>query len=187
LLGCEERTLAGRAVFSEQDRRWQWSILEAGAEKILPMTATSSGQMEAWPFFAIATAIAPLGPHLTNQVYFEEPETHLHPSAQVEVMKAIAYLVNLGHQFVVTTHSPFIGYVVDNMMQRYISYKGEVPEGQIALNPDDVAAYRLRQGPANPPEDIMDRENTKLLKLDELEAVADELEAEFDELLDMME
>ena len=84
-------------------------------------------------------------------------------------MKVIAYLVNRGHRFVVTTHSPFIGYVVDNMIQRYISHKGKVPKGQIALNPDDVAAYRLRQRPEDAPEDIMDRKDTKLLKLDELE------------------
>ena len=93
----------------------------------------------------------------------------------------------MGHSFVVTTHSPFIGYVVDNMIQRYISHKGKVPKDQIALNPDDVAAYRLRQRPEDPPEDIMDRKDTKLLKLDELEQVADELGKEFDELMDMAE
>jgi predicted ATPase len=184
---CEERALAGHAVYSVPTRKWQWSVVEGEFEKTLPITATSSGQMEAWPFFAVASRIARFGPLFLTSAYFEEPETHLHPSAQVEVMRAIAYLVNRGHSFVVTTHSPFIGYVIDNMMQRFISYKGDVPEGQVALNPDDVAAYRLRQDPEKPPEDIMDRENTKLLKLDELEGVADELEEEFDQLLDMME
>jgi len=184
IMSCEAEALGGHAaVATETTSDWQWSVLRRGRAKKLPIEATSSGQMEAWPFFAIAKTAGLI--FEGSDFYFEEPETHLHPRAQVEVMKVIAYLVNHGHRFMVTTHSPFIGYVVDNMMQRFMSYKGKVPEGQIALNPDDVAAYRLRQRPEDPPEDIMDREHTKLLVLDELEDVADELEAEFDELLDM--
>ena len=185
ILACERRALGGREIFDEKQNRWLWTILRAQSSKILQVEGTASGQMEAWPFFVMARTLGVVLNRL--DFYFEEPETHLHPQAQVEVMKVIAYMVNMGHKFVVTTHSPFIGYVVDNMIQRYISHKGKVPKDQIALNPDDVAAYRLRQRPEDPPEDIMDRKDTKLLKLDELEQVADELGKEFDELMDMAE
>ncbi|MGO9120096.1 MAG: AAA family ATPase [Desulfomonilaceae bacterium] len=182
----EIRALGGMALFEQTpSSEWVWGIPGRQGPKIIPIEATASGQMEAWPFFAVALTTGVLSAGL--DFYFEEPETHLHPRAQVEVMKVIAYLVNMGHRFVVTTHSPFIGYVVDNMMQRYMSHKGKVPKGQIALNPDDVAAYRLRQRLEDAPEDIMDRKDTKLLKLDELEQVADELGKEFDELMDMAE
>lgn len=190
ILDCQRKALAGEAYVPRRGlKRWKWRIRKERRDKILPIQATASGQMEAWPFFALATVF---GAHYLSRnesldFYFEEPETHLHPAAQVEVMKVIAYLVNRGQRFVVTTHSPFIAYVVDNMMQRFMAYKGQIPEGQVALNPDDVAAYRLRQSPDEPPEDIMDREDTRLLKLDELERVADELEAEFAELLEKAE
>jgi len=191
---CQKKALAGEVVVPDEGLgppRWMFAIETAkdqasSSAKLLPLQATASGQMEAWPFFALALTIRARG-DVSLGFYFEEPETHLHPQAQVEVMNVVAYLVNREHRFVVTTHSPFTAYVVDNMMQRFISYKGEIPEGQVALNPDDVAAYRLRQNPDEPPEDIMDREDTKLLKLDELERVADELEAEFDELLEKAE
>lgn len=190
----QKKALAGEVVVPDEGLgapRWMFAIETAkdkasSPAKLLPLQATASGQMEAWPFFALALTIRTRG-DVSLDFYFEEPETHLHPQAQVEVMKVIAYLVNRGHRFVVTTHSPFIAYVVDNMMQRFMSYKGKIPEGKVALNPDDVAAYRLRQSPDAPPEDIMDREDTKLLKLDELERVADELEAEFDSLMEMAE
>lgn len=40
---------------------------------------------------------------------FEEPETHLHPSAQLEIYKAIKILSeNPNHQVIITTHSPYI-------------------------------------------------------------------------------
>lgn len=40
---------------------------------------------------------------------FEEPETHLHPSAQLEIYKTIKVLSeNPNHQVIITTHSPYI-------------------------------------------------------------------------------
>jgi hypothetical protein len=40
---------------------------------------------------------------------FEEPETHLHPSAQLEMYKTIKALSkNPNHQVIITTHSPYI-------------------------------------------------------------------------------
>jgi hypothetical protein len=184
--GCQVRAVGGTALPEEQaPHKWKWFMKDGEQVKTLPMEAAASGQTETWPFFALAEAFTGLGKD--KEFYFEEPEAHLHPRAQREVMKAVGYLVNLGHPFVITTHSPFIGYVVDNMLQRYISYKGKVPEDQIGLNPEEVAAYRLRQRPEDHPEDIMDRKDTKLINLEELESVADELGGEFDQLLDMTE
>ena len=46
----------------------------------------------------------PSGPRFVFAI--EEPEVHLHPSAQRELMGASAELVRLGHTVVFTTHSP---------------------------------------------------------------------------------
>lgn len=167
-------------------KKWNWVVKTDSRLKELPIQGIAAGQMEAWPFFVLAMGAAIMDRSI--DFYFEEPETHLHPRAQWEVMKAIAYLVTTRrHRFVITTHSPFIAYVLNNMIQRYISYKRKVPAGQLGLSPDMVAAYRLKARPEDPPEDIMDRSDTGLIKLDELDTVANELGKEFDELLDMEE
>jgi len=184
---CQHRGLGGEAVLAKTiPARWQWRINLDGVVKELPIESIASGQMEAWPFFAVASTYHALGSNL--DFYFEEPETHLHPQAQVEVMKVVAYLVNRGHSFVITTHSPYLLYVVNNMLQRFLTLKGEIPEGEEGwLDPEKVVAYRLSQDPAKEPQEILDRTDTNLIDAEELERVADELGGEFDELLYRMD
>ncbi len=157
------KALAGEAyVPTGGPLRWKWRLNERGGKKILPIAATASGQMEAWPFFIIASRYGT--DEIPRHFFFEEPETHLHPAAQVEVMKVIAFLVNMGHSFVVTTHSPYILYVMNNMIQRFISLRGIIPKGEHRwLNPDMVAAYRLRQHADESFQDVMDRGDTNLI------------------------
>ncbi len=100
---CQNSALGGEAAVTEDAPHvWVWKT----DSKVLPILGTSSGQMEAWPFFEIAFFVH-YGRTPTD-VYFEEPETHVHPRAQVEIMNVVAYLVNRGHNFVITTHSPFL-------------------------------------------------------------------------------
>ncbi len=181
IMNCQKRALEGEAYVPTQGPQlWKWKTDQGDKPKIIPIEAVASGQMEAWPFFVMASTY---GIFKSNSFfYFEEPETHLHPRAQVEIMRTIAYLVNRGQQFVITTHSPFLMYVVNNMIQRHVTYKGNVPEGEdIALDPDDIVAYRL----GKKTEKISDDEESRLLDLEELEATADELGGEFDRLLYM--
>jgi len=175
VLRAQQEALSGRAYVPDRGpKEWKWKI----KEKIIPIQATASGQMEAWPFFVIAATFGARESQI--DFYFEEPETHLHPKAQVKIMEVIAFLVNHGHTFTVTTHSPYVLYIVNNLIQRFISYKGEVPEGQVALNPKDVCAYRF----TDKAEEIIDEE-TNLIDANELERIADELGGEFDRLLEL--
>lgn len=184
VMTCQRSALGGEAYLSEEEpRSWQWRI--RNIEKNIPIKATSSGQMEAWPFFAIAISYgANAGGEEQVFFYCEEPEAHLHPQAQVEIVKVIAYLVNLGHQFVVTTHSPYIVYKFNNMIQRYLSTGMDFDEEaqEPGLDPDKVCAYRFRAAQAGPPEDILDRRDTQLIEVHELNRVADELSREFDQV-----
>lgn len=176
---CQKDALGGKTFFTQDSPR---KIMWSADSKLLPIAGTSSGQMEAWPFFEIAQYVS--ASDTCVNVYFEEPETHLHPRAQVEIMNVVAYLVNRGHNFVITTHSPFLLQVIDNMLQRFMNFKGQVPEEQEKwLNPEKVAAYCLRRDSEESPEDIMDRKETGLLDASELEKVSNELGAEFDDLL----
>jgi len=132
--------------------------------------------MESWPFFALGKVYGSVKKDLS--FYFEEPETHLHPKAQVEVVKTIAYLISRGHRFVITTHSPFILYVINNLIQAHMAYDGNPPEGEFSINPDHVAAYCLGDNPRS----IVDEE-TKLLNLDEIDDVLDSIGKQFYDLL----
>ena len=157
---------------------WKWMIHSSDEKKrIIPIEATASGQMEAWPFFVIAATMGSIFSEMS--VYFEEPETHLHPGAQVEVMRTIAYLIGRGQNFFLTTHSPYILYVINNMLQSHFAQtSGE--ESRIALDPAAVAAFQI-DGSAT---SLLDRKETGLIEVGELERVADELGEEFEALLD---
>jgi hypothetical protein len=206
IMDCQLRALRGAAYLpTKGSKLWKWRVeVEANSpdaydetkRKIIPIEACASGQTEAWPFFVVASTYgaharkplriknSPSYPlKFTTNFYFEEPETHLHPAAQIEVVKTIGYLVNLGHSFVVTTHSPFILYVLNNMIMRYMATKEKFREGNVGLNPDDMAVYRIVDGKC---QDIMDREDTKLISETELDDVANQLGAEFDQLMDQI-
>jgi hypothetical protein len=160
---------------------WKWMI-HSGDEKkrIIPIEATASGQMEAWPFFVIAATMGSIFPQMS--VYFEEPETHLHPAALVEVMRTIAYLVGRGQSFFLTTHSPYILYVINNMLQGHLARMAD-GQGRITLDPAAVAVYQIDDGTKS----LIDRKETGLIEVGELERVADELGEEFEALLDEMD
>ena len=187
IMECQRNALSGEAYVPRHGpRQWKWKVIESKEgendqkkAKIIPLEGTSSGQMESWPFFAIAATVGAKNPNVN--IYFEEPETHLHPAAQIEVMNAVAHLVNHGRNVVITTHSPFLLYVINIMIMRYIAYKNE---SKNSLNPDDVVAYRLEDGMAKP---ILDRDITKLISEEELDRVASQLGAEFDKLSDLIE
>ena len=179
-----EEALRGRAYVPRSGpREWKWkTVVNGGREKILPIEALASGQMEAWPFFVVAEVVM-RGKEKVD-LYFEEPETHLHPRAQVAVMDTIVALVNHGHRVVVTTHSPYLLYRLNNMLQRH-RLRPEERSGDLTLDPAKLCAIRLdTRGKSK---SILDRRTTGLVDAGELEKVADELGGEFDRLLERSE
>lgn len=191
----QARALSGIAYLPKTGRQaWKWRVVDdpeaiandpeghrRGKATLVPIEATASGQMEAWPFFAVA---ATYGTAVSgSSFYFEEPETHLHPAAQMEVVKAIAKLVSHGRRMIVTTHSPFILYLINNMMLNHLS----LPEGQRddrCLDPNLVTAYRMHDGKAVK---IMDHEAEEpLIDSAEFDRISDQLGGEFDAILDRL-
>jgi len=170
-------------------------LLEVG-QKLLNPTTIAAGQMEIWPFWAImevgfrpGSLPISFSPPLTP-VYFEEPEAHLHPAAQRSVMEIIAYMVQKGAPlFLLTTHSPYILYAVNNflMAQKVLKAGRTLPDDvppETALRPDQVAAYCF--SPDGIVHDIMDAE-VGLIDEDELDRVAGELGATFTDLQELLE
>lgn len=191
-----------------QNKGWEFGthIIDkemGNVSKMMPLSAITSGQMETWPFFAAASTA---GVEFSDTSFiFEEPETHLHPAAQRIVVETIAYLVNQNRSFFITTHSPYVLYTINNLMQTFMSYSAfcqkyppfrmgearcgdhlgaEMPENHHLLDPKEVAAYRLTaDGKAV---SIIDKK-TGLMDSDEVDATANQLGREFDALLDLEE
>ena len=75
----------------------------------------------------------------------EEPESHLHPAEQVEVINLLAQVVSAGIRVVVTTHSEWVLNGLANIVQASrISGECSAPDiGAPALPKQDVGAWRF--------------------------------------------
>lgn len=93
-------------------------------------------------------------PHFT-QLIIEEPELSLFPETQVKLLHAILKLLSNDRpdNLVVTTHSPYILYALNNCLLLNI-VKNKMPKSKldkiecsdIVLNPTDVSVYELEEG-----------------------------------------
>lgn len=155
----------------------------------------SSGQQEALPLTIILESLPFFGRGLTGQsVYIEEPEAHLFPTAQKDVVDLMATVYNLRPdriQFFITTHSPYILTSFNNLLQAGI-LAGDSPGVKLKeitdivpescfLKPDEVSVYSLSDGTC---ESIMSAE-TGLIDAEIIDSVSEDLAIQFDQLLDL--
>lgn len=147
----------------------------------------ASGQMEQWPFWTLVRSSL-LEPERTTRIFFDEPEAHLHPSAQITLVEAIARLTQKNLRFVLTTHSPFVVYALNNflMAKQVLDAGGALPASvaaDTALRREQVSAYRFTD--SGQVESILDEE-TGLIKTDELDDPAGALNAAFSDMQDAL-
>lgn len=155
-----KKALAGE-VYRRGDN-WEWRINESTQ---MDIDMASSGQKANWPLILLAEVLFTWRSEgLIGEPFYihvEEPEIHLHPAAQVEIVKILAYLVNQGFKVVVTTHSLSVLYTINNLVLASAldtNFKNkDVPEPEIRLKPEQVAAY-VFQGDGRIV-DIVDRES----------------------------
>lgn len=113
-------------------------------EVSLPLHVTSSMVTELAPFLILLR-----NAKFDRGLIFEEPEAHLHLSAQRAIARAIARLVNLGVPVVVTTHSDTFLQELNILMQ--LSNRPDREELMARLgytdddlvSPDDVKGYEF--------------------------------------------
>ncbi|AOY83767.1 AAA family ATPase [Moorena producens JHB] len=157
---------------------------------------SSSGQQETFPLTIILSALHFLVDEDSagQTVYIEEPEAHLFPSAQRNIIELIACVFN-SHpeklQFFITTHSPYLLTAINNLLQAGMLYEESsqdtlpklekiVPRYK-ALSTSDVSAYVLENGKAK---NIL-YNDTGLIDANVIDGVSDQLAIEFDQLLDL--
>ena len=156
--------------------------------KEIPIKFASSGQQELlWVFLTIIYLILT---KKTSFVVIEEPEAHLFPATQKELVALFALLHNLtGTELFITTHSPYILTSFNNLIYAYsvASKSGKkekvskVIDEQFWLNPDEVNAFYVDEGKI---ENIMDDE-LKVIKAEVIDEISKEINREFEALLDI--
>ncbi len=159
-----EPSPAGNGGAQEQIARWlQDEIMhgkvEASEDEVPSFTYIPENTNVSVPLHAASSMITELAPFLIllkqgllpRQIIFEEPEAHLHLSAQRLIARALARLVNLGVSVLVTSHSDTFVQQINNLMHLYqhpqrLSLMKELgyEEGDL-INPADAKLYEFSE------------------------------------------
>ncbi len=158
-----------------------------GKKQVLASQLLAAGQREILPFLALVQD-GVIARQQLRFVVLEEPEAHLHPGAQRMVMEMVAILIRQGVRVVLTTHSPYILYALNNALLAHKVHTAGHPlptadQKITMLSPSQVAAYRF--APSGYVSSRMDDE-VGLIDAEELEQVAEDLGAEFAHLQDLL-
>ena len=118
-----------------------------GWTKDLPLMNASSMVSELVPVVLCLDYIVKLG----DVLIIEEPESHLHPSMQVEFIRQIVRLIHSGLKVVMTTHSEWVLEELSNVVLRNklpkIGQKGIARESDdgCALGPEQVGVWLFQE------------------------------------------
>jgi predicted ATPase len=185
-----EKSLCGKHVHEKGK-----DFLEVADGRRINVANSSSGQQETLPLTIMLAALPFLvAPRSGQTVYIEEPEAHLFPSAQRNVIELIATVFNYRKeklQFFITTHSPYVLTALNNLLQAGLLYEESsqdvlhqlekiVPRYK-ALTTSDLSAYVLANGKCS----SIICSDTGLIDAKVIDSVSDELAIEFDKLLSL--
>jgi len=157
----------------------------------------SSGQQESLPMLLLLKIWPFLAKHkkTTNTFFIEEPEAHLFPSSQKQIISLIATIYNAtGYSFFITTHSPYILTALNNLVVGKDAHQkaknntaaleklADVLPTDELISLEEISAYTLNQGKL---ESIIDQEN-RLIGANLLDAVSDEFDTAFGVATDIL-
>lgn len=181
----QEKILKGRYEHSDF---MDWIVLEDGSR--IKFNLASSGQQEA-TWITLQLFVSILNADKTFTV-IEEPEAHLYPIAQLEMVKIIALLSNVltgndANQVMITTHSPYILTALNLLLyahkvgQQQPEKVDKMVAKEFWLDKNRVAAYEVKGGKL---ENILDSD---LLHADRIDTASEKINLLFDKLLNMDE
>jgi predicted ATPase len=187
-------SIFGGSVIQEREELF----VRAKDGRIIPFFALSSGQQELLPLWL---SIREYGNSLLLNdkksgkfcLFIEEPEAHLFPSAQSEIVEVFANLVRIDSppaSIVLTSHSPYILAKANNLIKagklgfRKRSDRQRLVEDVIQkkywILPEEIAAYHIGFGKSR---DIIDEDG--LISAEYIDEISEDILNEFERLLDI--
>jgi len=139
------KALGGEVTKYGED--WRWQI---DRKTKIDLDMASSGQKANWSWLLLAeTLLDERNQGLLEEpfrIHIEEPEIHLHPAAQKEMMRILAFLANQGVEVLLTTHSLTMLYELNNLVTAANMLPNEledkrVPPSDFRIPSKKVAAY----------------------------------------------
>lgn len=157
--------------------------------KYTPLQYASSGQQEA-VWIALIAYLLLLESYPVFAI-FEEPESHLYPSAQSEMIRLLALMFNTKEEssVFITTHSPYLlssannlifaEFVANNQEEPMNKSKiGKIIHKKLWLKYGNVNAYKSGEQYMNIKDDEL-----RMIKAEEIDGISTELNIEYDKLL----
>lgn len=152
------------------------------------LSQASSGQQEVlWILLIIFDVI------VRNRkmiIIIEEPEAHIFPEAQKQIMELIALLINhTGSKVFVTTHSPYtltsLNLLIHSAnVESKIKSKNSIVHEKLRIESSNVSAYYFSKNETFNAEDIIDKE-TGTIKAENIDKVSDIIYDQTDKLLNL--
>jgi len=179
-----ESILVGKYKY-EDDQDW----IENKGKKI-NLTKASSGQQEALPMLLVMSVWSIIVRGKGGLTMFiEEPEAHLFPVSQKHIVSLLALIHNKAqHNFVITTHSPYILTAINNMVLAHdLANKFGKEKIRDIVDPDftipyeAIKAYTIKDGVLV---SILDNE-ARLIGENIIDSVSDEFSVVFDDLVNL--
>jgi len=167
---------------------------ENGEEKIyindkdyIKISFSSSGQQESiWILLLIYYFVLN---NIETFTVIEEPEAHLYPEAQKEIIELISLLSNINdNQIIVTTHSPYILSSLNNLLYAKNILNAtntkeieQIIDKKIWLDSNKINAYFIQNGEAK---SILDSE-LKLIQVEAIDSASEAINIAYDKLFDL--
>lgn len=162
-------------------------------DKKIPLISSSSGQQEAiWiVYHLLFHEITRLGIDAVSLfAVIEEPESHLFPEGQRNMMYVLTLFANHSkNQLMLTTHSPYILTPLSNLLYAFNLGQNKAKRDDVSkiidpdlwIDPKRFECYYVDNGTI---ESVMDRE-TNIINLDKLDMASTLGNEEFDKLLEL--
>ena len=139
----EKTVLRGSVKLSSTDDVPEYDYTPINTNVTVPLRATSSMITELAPFVHLVRS------SYSRHFIFEEPEAHLHLSAQRDIARGIARLLNEGIHFTVTTHSDTFIQQINNLMNLHTHQNRDNRLAELnyevsdLIDPQKCAAYEF--------------------------------------------
>jgi predicted ATPase len=189
-INYEDLKIAKKIIASILKAEYRYDVdgdrLYYDANKYVKLNYASSGQQESvWNLLMIYSFILN---HQKIFIVFEEPEAHLFPEAQKDMIELISLLFNNNkNQIIITTHSPYVLSSINNLLYAFnVGNKNKEEVNKIVpnklwINPEQLVSYFISKGQVNT---IMDKESG-LINSETIDGVSSSINTQFIKLLEL--